>query len=113
MSTILQDMMGMLRRKEVVAPKAEDYVTIARFANVQERLKPQPKVITELITLTLVEESDTATAIAIRNKVLNTTVKGVPDIERVTLVQKDEEWVIQTTGSNIAKVLEVLSLIHI
>ena len=32
MSTILQDMMGMLRRKEVVAPKAEDYVTIARFA---------------------------------------------------------------------------------
>jgi DNA-directed RNA polymerase subunit A' len=61
----------------------------------------------ELITLNLVEESDTATAIAIRNKVLNTTVKGVPDIERVTLVQKDDEWVIQTTGSNIAKVLEV------
>jgi DNA-directed RNA polymerase subunit A' len=61
----------------------------------------------ELITLNLVEEADTATAIAIRNKVLNTTVKGVPDIERVTLVQKDDEWVIQTTGSNIAKVLEV------
>ncbi len=65
------------------------------------------ETIGELITLTLVEESDTATAIAIRNKVLNTTVKGVPDIERVTLVQKDDEWVIQTTGSNIAKVLEV------
>ncbi|RMW37260.1 MAG: DNA-directed RNA polymerase subunit A' [Nitrosopumilus sp.] len=61
----------------------------------------------ELITLKLVEESDTATVIAIRNKVLNTTVKGVPDIERVTLVQKDDEWVIQTTGSNVAKVLEV------
>ncbi|MDH3834984.1 MAG: DNA-directed RNA polymerase subunit A'/A'', partial [Nitrosopumilus sp.] len=61
----------------------------------------------ELITLKLVEESDTATVIAIRNKVLNTTVKGVPEIERVTLVQKDDEWVIQTTGSNIAKVLEV------
>ncbi|MCH8914541.1 MAG: DNA-directed RNA polymerase subunit A' [Thaumarchaeota archaeon] len=61
----------------------------------------------ELITLKLVEEADTATAIAIRNKVLNTTVKGVPDIERVTLVQKDDEWVIQTTGSNIAKVFEV------
>ncbi len=61
----------------------------------------------ELITLNLVDEADTATAIAIRNKVLNTTVKGVPDIERVTLVQKDDEWVIQTTGSNIAKVLEV------
>ena len=61
----------------------------------------------ELITLKLVEETDAPTAIAIRNKVLNTTVKGVPEIERVTLVQKDDEWVIQTTGSNIAKVLEV------
>jgi DNA-directed RNA polymerase subunit A' len=61
----------------------------------------------ELITLNLVDESDTATAIAIRNKVLKTIVKGVPDVERVTLVQKNEEWVIQTTGSNIAKVLEV------
>jgi len=61
----------------------------------------------ELITLKLVDESDTATVIAIRNKVLKTTVKGVPDIARVTLVQKDDEWVIQTTGSNIAKVLEV------
>ncbi len=61
----------------------------------------------ELITLRLVEESDAPTVIAIRNKVLNATVKGVPDIERVTLVQKDDEWVIQTTGSNIAKVLEV------
>ena len=59
------------------------------------------------MTLKLVEESDAPTVIAIRNKVLNTTVKGVPDIERVTLVQKDDEWVIQTTGSNIAKVLEV------
>ena len=55
----------------------------------------------------IVEESDAPTVIAIRNKVLNTTVKGVPEIERVTLVQKDDEWVIQTTGSNIAKVLEV------
>ena len=61
----------------------------------------------ELITLKLVEESDAPTVIAIRNKVLNATVKGVPEIERVTLVQKDDEWVIQTTGSNIAKVLEV------
>ncbi|KPU81156.1 DNA-directed RNA polymerase subunit A'/A'' [Nitrosopumilus sp. PRT-SC01] len=61
----------------------------------------------ELIVLKLIDEVDTATAIAIRNKVLNTTVKGCPDILRVTLVQKDDEWVIQTTGSNIAKVLGV------
>ena len=61
----------------------------------------------EMLSLKLVEESDTATVIAIRNKILNTTVKGVPDIERVTLVQKNNEWVIQTTGSNIAKLLAV------
>lgn len=60
-----------------------------------------------LLTLNMVEELDTATTIALRNKVLNTTVRGVPDIERVTLVQKDGEWVIQTTGSNIAKILAV------
>ena len=45
--------------------------------------------------------------IALRNKILNTTVKGVPDIARVTLVQEDDEWVIQTTGSNLPRVLSV------
>jgi len=73
----------------------------------QSNKKFKIETIGELITLKLVEESDAPTVIAIRNKVLNTTVKGVPDIARVTLVQKDDEWVIQTTGSNIAKVLEV------
>ncbi|MGQ0771840.1 MAG: DNA-directed RNA polymerase subunit A' [Nitrososphaerota archaeon] len=59
------------------------------------------------ITLTLAEASDAPTVIAIRNKVLNSIVKGVPDITRVTVAQKDDEWVIQTTGSNLAKVLEI------
>jgi DNA-directed RNA polymerase subunit A' len=76
-------------------------------AALQSNKKFKMETAGELITLKLVEESDAPTVIAIRNKVLNTTVKGVPDIERVTLVQKDDEWVIQTTGSNIAKVLEV------
>ena len=61
----------------------------------------------ETVVLKLVDESDAPTVITIRNKVFNTTVRGVPDIARVTLVQKDDEWVIQTTGSNLAKVLEV------
>ena len=52
-------------------------------------------------------ESDVPTVIAVRNKVLKTTVKGVPDVRRVTIVKKDDEWVIQTTGSNLSKVLEV------
>lgn len=60
-----------------------------------------------MLTLNLVDDLDTASVIAIRNKILKTTVKGIPDIERASLVQKDGEWVIQTTGSNISKILEV------
>ncbi|HLA22453.1 MAG TPA: DNA-directed RNA polymerase subunit A' [Nitrosopumilaceae archaeon] len=59
------------------------------------------------ITLTLAEESDAQTILALRNKVLATKVKGVADVERVTIVQQNDEWVIQTSGSNIAKVLEI------
>lgn len=59
------------------------------------------------LVLKFVDETDAPGALVIRNKVLNTTVKGVPDIERITLVQNDGEWVIQTTGSNLQKVLEI------
>ena len=58
------------------------------------------------VVLNLVdEEADAPAVIVVRNKVLKTTVKGVPDIARVTIVKKNDEYVIQTTGS--------LSLIHI
>ena len=88
-----------------------DYVKRMYYADVEEALSSNKKFKIEahgeLLVLKLVEESDAPTVITIRNKVLNTTVKGVPDIERVTLVQKDDEWVIQTTGSNLPKVLAV------
>ena len=51
MGTILQDMMGMLSRKKVVAPKTDDYITVARYTSAQERMKPFPKVETELVTM--------------------------------------------------------------
>jgi len=73
----------------------------------QSNKKFKIETLGDTLILKLVEESDAPTVIAIRNKVLNTTVKGVPEIERVTLVQRENEWIIQTTGSNIAKVLEV------
>jgi len=60
------------------------------------------------VVLNLVdEEADAPAVIVVRNKVLKTTVKGVPDIARVTIVKKGDEYVIQTTGSNLSKVLEV------
>lgn len=51
MSTILQDMMGMLKKKGTVVPKADNYITVARYPNPQERLKPRPTLQTELVTL--------------------------------------------------------------
>ena len=51
MSNILQDMMGMLSRKKIVTPKADDFVTIARYASAQEKLKPNPRVEAELVTM--------------------------------------------------------------
>ncbi len=61
----------------------------------------------DTVILKLVDESDAAAVIIIRNKVLKITVKGVPDIERITMKQENGKWLIQTTGSNLAKVLEV------
>jgi hypothetical protein len=51
MSNILQDMMGMLSRKKQVIPKKDDFITVARYNTVQEKMKPNPKVQTELITI--------------------------------------------------------------
>src|ERR687898_1013732 len=59
------------------------------------------------IKLTVPDEPDAQTLLTIKSKLLNTRVKGVSDIERVTIVKQDEEWVIQTAGSNLAKVMAV------
>ena len=81
-----------------------DSVREALASNKKFTLEP----LGETLVLNLVDkEADVPTVIAIRNKVLKTTVKGVPDVQRVTIVKKDNEWVIQTTGSNLSKVLDV------
>ena len=83
--------------------------------NIVEKLESNKKFKTEVlgdsILLKLVdEESDAPTVIALRNKVLKTTVKGVKDVKRVTIIKKDNEWVIQTTGSNLSDVLKVVGI---
>jgi DNA-directed RNA polymerase subunit A' len=60
-----------------------------------------------VIKLAIPGEPDAQTLLALKNKLLNTRVKGVPDVERVTIVKQEEEWVIQTAGSNLAKVVAV------
>ena len=65
------------------------------------------KAVKDNVIITLVEESDSITVNTLLNKILKTIVKGVPEIARVTLKEENGEWVIQTTGSNLLKVLEV------
>ena len=61
----------------------------------------------DTIILKLTDTLDAPSAITLRNKILKTTVKGVPEIERITLERKNDEFVISTTGSNLAKVLKI------
>ena len=80
MSTILQDMMGMLSRKEEVTPVITDYITIARTGNGRQNLTPFPKTNTRLVTIaklaTLFDANDTflsAAAFAEDTQVLTLT----------------------------------------
>lgn len=59
------------------------------------------------IKVTVPDEPDAQTLLTLKNKLQNIRVKGVPDIERVTIVKQDDEWVIQTAGSNLAKVVAI------
>ncbi|MGH9878808.1 MAG: DNA-directed RNA polymerase subunit A', partial [Nitrososphaerales archaeon] len=58
-----------------------------------------------ILTVKNPTETDAQTLMTLRGKILNTRIKGVPDIERVTVVKQGEEWMIQTAGSNLQKVL--------
>jgi DNA-directed RNA polymerase subunit A' len=59
------------------------------------------------IRVSIPDDPDAQTILTLKNKLLNARVKGVPDIERVTIVKQDEEWVIQTAGSNLSKVVQI------
>jgi len=50
---------------------------------------------------------DVRSIISTKSKILNTRIKGIPDIERVTVVKQGDEWIIQTSGSNLQKVFDV------
>ncbi len=89
----------MMRERDVTATDIE----IALSSNKKFKIEASSST----MVLKFVEKTDTQGALAILDKVRNATVKGVPDVERVTLIQSDGEWVIQTTGSNLAGVLKV------
>ena len=77
------------------------------MAVLETNKKFKTKLDNNTITLQLVDESDAATVVTLRNKLLKATVKGVPDIERLTLKEENGQWLIQTTGSNLAQILPI------
>ncbi|MEM0441709.1 MAG: DNA-directed RNA polymerase subunit A' [Candidatus Nitrosocaldus sp.] len=60
-----------------------------------------------MITIRPPAGTDARTMGMLKGKILNTKIKGIPEIERVTVVKQGDEWVIQTAGSNLQKVLDV------
>jgi len=61
----------------------------------------------KIIKISITGEPDAQTLLTMKNKLLNARVKGVQDIERVTIVKQSEEWVIQTAGSNLSKIIAI------
>lgn len=83
----------------------DDVMTVLESAKKKYTIKPNENKLS--IKVTVPDEPDAQTLLTLKSKLLNTRVKGVPDIERVTIVKQDDEWVIQTAGSNLAKVVAV------
>ncbi|MEM2759537.1 MAG: DNA-directed RNA polymerase subunit A' [Nitrososphaerales archaeon] len=111
---------------DLVERSETDYSTMIKFILGKEKLEQRActmDMVTEIlkgskkklevsakgntITIKSPNETDAQTLMTLRSKILNTRIKGVPDIERVTVVKQDEEWMIQTAGSNLQKVLAV------
>ena len=92
MGSILQDMMGMLSRKDSVTPKTDDLMTLARYPNPQERLKPRPTLRTELVTMAklkaFINTGADAQKLSIAGQVLSLTNGG-----SVTLPSSADEYV--------------------
>ena len=85
----------------------DNNITLEHIARVAKVGKRQIETLeNENAVLVKLEGSDIPTLFALRNKLLNQRVKGIPGITRITMVRDEDEWVIQTSGSNLGKVLK-------
>ncbi len=83
------------------------YVTAEDVGKVIETAKRNVQIERGKVIRVNLENADLSTLFTLRNKLLNMKLKGIPGITRVTVVQEGEEWLIQTTGSNLSKVIIV------
>jgi DNA-directed RNA polymerase subunit A' len=82
-------------------------VTAEDVAEVVEAGKRNVQIERGRIIRVNLENADLSTLFTLRNKILNMKLKGIPGITRVTVVKEGEEWLIQTAGSNLAKVVMI------
>ncbi len=95
--TIMLDMEAM---KELVVT-AEDVMAAI------ETSKRKPEIVGEDTIIVMAEGADPLSLQRMKTKILNSRLKGIPGITEATVVHEANEWVIQTKGSNLAKVMKI------
>ena len=83
-------------------------VTLEQLAEILEGSKKEVKIDNKDSSLkVIVEDTDASSLFSLRNKLLDLRVSGIKDIKNLTIVKKDSEWLIQTSGSNLGKVFKI------
>ena len=91
---------------EMMADRDTTPEEIAKVIETGKRKVQQDKRNPNIIHVSM-PEADLSALFTLRNKILNMKLKGIPGITRVTVVKEGEEWFIQTSGSNLGKVVQV------
>lgn len=86
---------------------AERQCTLSDIASAIESPKREVTVDEKRNIITIKIDVDYASLHIHKNKILNQKVRGIPGIDRVTVVKEGEEWKIQTSGSNLQKVRQI------
>jgi len=82
-------------------------VTAADVAAAIETSKRKPEVVGEDTIIIMMEGADLLSLQRMKTKILSSRLKGIPGITEATVVRQGNEWVIQTKGSNLAKVIKI------
>ncbi len=83
---------------------AERQCTLQEIAAAIESPKRKVEADEKKNIVTIKIDVDFASLHIHKNKIMNQKVKGIPGIDRVTVVKEGEEWKIQTSGSNLQRV---------
>ena len=83
-------------------------ITLEQLAEIIEASKREVKINHKTSSvMVIIEDTDASTLFSLRNKLLDLRVAGIKDIKNLTIVKKDSEWIIQTSGSNLGKVFKI------